>query len=128
MKQIIKIATLSIIMFFGVTSFAGNKAEKVNAEKRAELRMQRINKVCDLSDKQQQEIKQLFIEHKVYADNNQKQKLSKEERQALTNNRKNNLQMQQNALNNVLTPEQQTKWQAHKQAQKAKRPVTATKK
>ncbi|NLU38277.1 MAG: hypothetical protein GXX78_05235 [Bacteroidales bacterium] len=123
-KNFIKIAALIVVMLFSVASFAGNKGQKENAEKRAELRMQKINEVCNLTPQQQAEVKQLFMQ-KEGKDNKQLQKGNK---QALAAARKAENQQFQSSLKQVLTPEQQTKWQGFKQAQKASRPAAIKKK
>jgi len=126
-KNFIKIAALIVVMLFSVTSFAGNKGQKANAEKRAELRMQKINEVCNLTPQQQAEVKQLFMQ-KEGKDNKQIQKGNKGDRQALAAARKAENQQFQSSLKQVLTPEQQTKWQGFKQSQKASRPTAIKKK
>lgn len=119
----IKIFALLVVLFISISSFA-EKGQKLTAEQRATVQMQKINEICSLTSEQQVQVKEL-LENKITTRESivagKKSKLKatassrKENRAAVKAALKNNKMATDEAMKNILTPEQIAQWKAYKQ-------------
>jgi hypothetical protein len=116
----IKILALITILLISVASFAAN-GKKRSVDQRATLQMQKINQVCNLTTKQQAQVKQVFVakitsQQALNQQNGKKAVTGKDKRAAKSAARKANKQHTGSSLNSILTPEQIALWSAYKKS------------
>jgi hypothetical protein len=116
----IKILALIAILLISVSSFA-IKGQKLSIDERATLQMQKINQVCNLTPKQQAQVKQVFVtklttrqavigqkENKIKS----KSSVPHQRRASI----KTNKQHTDNSMRSILTQQQIALWSAHKKS------------
>jgi hypothetical protein len=116
----IKIWTLIAILLLSVASFAAN-GKKRSIDQRATLQMQKINEVCNLTTKQQAQVKQVFVakitsQQALNQQNEKKAGTGKDNRATRLAARKANKQHTGSSMKSILTPEQVALWGAYKKS------------
>jgi type 1 fimbria pilin len=107
----IKIITLIVILFVSLISFANN-GNKLTADQRATIKMQKVNTVCNLNQQQQVQVKQFYLNsiNNINERKSERKNLSKSDRIALRKSSHGVNSPYQNSLKEILTPSQLLKW------------------
>jgi hypothetical protein len=107
----IKIIALFVILFVSLTSFANN-GSKLSDEQKATIRMQKVNTVCNLTQQQQVQVKQFYLNsiNNTKAFKSERKNMNKDERIASRKSAPVVKNPYQNSLKDILTPTQLSKW------------------
>lgn len=117
----LKIVTLFAIMLICLTSFA-NKGNKLTADQRATIRMQKINSVCNLTTQQQTDLKQSFVTkftmQQAQKGKDENKSLRSEKNKSKRNALQSNGKAIGSSMNKILSADQLAKWQDYKSKKK----------
>lgn len=123
---------LTLVILVSTLAFSQskeNRKERMDSEKMAELHVKKMTLDLDLTEKQQKEIKPIFLEQakKREAKRNELrmrkekgEKLSSDERFEMKNKALDNQIEMKSKLKNILTPAQMEKWENNKKEQSNK--------